>query len=79
MAVARVAREAKTSSPARRTNRERRGGAAIAAERRGSESSSDLTEAEGWRRLLFAVGASHRGVRDLGLGSYAGQCQSGPT
>lgn len=47
MAVVRATREAKTRSPARRTRRERRGGAAIVAEKRGSESSSDLTAAEG--------------------------------
>jgi hypothetical protein len=47
MAVVRATREAKTRSPERRTRRERRGGAAIAAEKRGTESSSDLTAAEG--------------------------------
>ena len=59
-----------------RVRRGRRGGAAIAAEEGRSESSSDLTAAEAWRRLLLGFGASHRG-----LGGYAlGQGQrSGPT
>jgi len=76
MASARVASEATRRSPARRMRRGRRGGAAIAAEEGRSESSSDLTAAEAWRRLLLGFGASHRG-----LGGYAlGQGQrSGPT
>jgi len=61
MASARVASEATTRSPAMRVRRGRRGGAAIAAEGR-SESSSDLTAAEVWRRLLLGFGASHRGL-----------------
>jgi hypothetical protein len=50
---------AKTSSPARRTRRERRAGAAIAAEKRGSESSSDLTAADtvcGWGESPRSLG-----------------------
>jgi hypothetical protein len=73
MAVARVAREAKTSTPARRTSRERRGGAAIAVEKRASESSPI------WRRrILFAMGRVTEGVWDLGLEVTLGSARAGP-
>ena len=54
-----------------RVRRGRRGGAAIAAEGR-SESSSDLTAAEVWRRLLLGFGASHRGLGVMRWGRARG-------
>ena len=58
-----------------RVRRGRRGGAAIAAEGR-SESSSDLTAAEVWRRLLLGFGPSHRGTWGYALGQ--GLRRAGP-